>query len=71
MSSIKSDSEKINRTPLNTTIKSDVLVDFKKYAKESGMPMNVLIELFMQGMIDGRFELVIGKASELKVDISE
>lgn len=61
MSSIKSEMGKVDRTPFNTTIRTDLLNDFKRYSKDTGVPMNVLVELFMAGVVDGKFDIAIVK----------
>lgn len=65
MSSIKSEIGKVDRTPFNTTIRTDLLNDFKRYSKDTGIPMNVLMELCMAGLVDGRFDVAIAKGKVL------
>lgn len=45
---------------LNTTIREDVLDDFRdKCNNEIGMPMSMILEMFMADFVDGRFRLGI------------
>ena len=71
MSRIKSDAKTAKRAPLNTTINEQVLNDFKKKAKELNLNMNFLLELFMEGVIEDRFVLTIGKNNKIDVDIKD
>ena len=71
MSRIKSDAEQKSRTMLNTTIKTDVLREFKDYCKELGYPMNLILDCFMEQFKNGEFNLRIGKNNKLEVDIDE
>lgn len=68
MARVKSDAVPQERAMLNTTIDKEVLDGFKAYCKELGLPMNILIQAFMQQFIDGEFQLKIGKANKLNVD---
>lgn len=71
MSRIKSDTKTVKRAALNTTINEQTLNDFKKKAKELNLNMNFLLELFMEGVIEDRFVLTIGKNNKIDVDIKE
>lgn len=71
MSRIKTKAVQNKRAILNTTINEKVLVDFKSYCKELGLPMNMIIESFMSQFVDGEFVLKIGKANKLNVDIED
>lgn len=73
MSSIKPKTKTAvnKRTMLNTTIKDDVLDNFKSYCKEIGMPMNMILEAFMLQFSNGEFILKIGKSNKLNVDLED
>lgn len=71
MPRIKSNSVKVKRSPLNTTINDEILTDFKDYCFELGLPMNLILESFMSQFIDGELVLKIGKSNKLKVDLVE
>ena len=64
-------SVKPKRAMLNTTIREDVLSDFKDTCKESGINMNIILETFMKQFSDGEFTLKFGKSNNLNVDLSE
>ena len=62
MSSLKVEMEKPNnRGALNTTINDEVLQEFKKSCKMSGVRMNTLIEAFMRQYNEGAFYLKLGR----------
>lgn len=71
MSRIKTKAVQNKRAMLNTTINEETLVDFKAYCKELGLPMNILLESFMQQFNDGEFVLKIGKNNKIEVDIED
>ena len=71
MARIKSDAKQQPRTMMNTTIKTEVLKDFKDYCKEIGYPMNLILDCFMGQFTKGEFSLKIGKNNKLEVDIEE
>ena len=56
---------------MNTTIKTEVLKNFKDYCKEIGYPMNLILDCFMEQFTKGEFSLKIGKNNKLEVDIEE
>ena len=53
---------------LNTTINTEILNDFKGYCKEQGIPMNLLLELFMRDIIHGKFALKFDRVEADKED---
>lgn len=71
MASIKTKTNVAKRAMLNTTIREDVLADFKATCKESGVNMNIIIETFMKQFADGEFTLKFGKSNSLSVDLDE
>lgn len=71
MASIKSDAVGKKRAMLNTTIEEEVLNEFKDYCKELGIPMNVIISIFMQGFCRGSFVLKIAKGNNITMDLDE
>ena len=56
---------------MNTTIREDILNDFKSYSKSLGLPMNVLLEAFMMQLVEDGFVLKFGKNNRITVDIDE
>lgn len=68
MSRIKATAKATKRAPLNTTIDEEILNDFKSYCKELGLPMNMLVQSFMQGMIEQSLVLRIGKNNRIEID---
>lgn len=62
---------KAKRAMLNTTIREDILADFKNVCKESGINMNIILETFMKQFADGEFTLKFGKSNSLNVDLNE
>lgn len=71
MSRIKATAKATKRAPLNTTIDEEILNDFKSYCKELGLPMNMLVQSFMQGMIEQSLVLRIGKNNRIEIDEKE
>lgn len=71
MARVKSDAVQKPRAMLNTTIDQEILDDFKAYCKELGLPMNILLQSFMQQMSSGEFILKFGKNNKIEVDIEE
>lgn len=69
MSSLKTNTVAITRSTLNTTIRKEILEDFKSYCKETGVPMNMVIEAFMQQFVTGEFTMKISRANRLTVDL--
>lgn len=53
---------------LNTTIKPEVLAEFKANCKKAGVPMNTLIEAFMRQYNEGGFYLKFGRESK-QIDV--
>lgn len=69
---VKDGSElKRKKEPLNTTIDGVVLNNFKAACKKSGIPMNVIIETFMNQFTNGEFRLKFGYANDMSVEISK
>lgn len=69
MAGLKIDVEKMERMVLNTTIRKDVLNDFKAYCKAAGIPMNILLEAFMRQYVNGEYVMRIAKENSLIVDL--
>lgn len=68
---IRRDVKRVETTAFNTTINKEVFDSFKDYCKEMGYPMNVLLEIFMQQYIKGRFNLNSNDILKWKKDNSE
>lgn len=67
---VKNDSGlKRKKEPLNTTIDGAILNDFKASCKQTGIPMNVIIETFMSQFTNGEFRLKFGNANDMSVEI--
>lgn len=71
MSRIKAEAESIKRGTLNTTIRNDVLTEFKQECKRLNLPMNILLESFMRQFCDNEFTLKFGKNNQIEVDIED
>lgn len=71
MAGLKIDAVKLERAVLNTTIRKDVLDDFKVYSKVAGIPMNVLLEAFMRQFVNGEYVLKIARENVLTVDLAD
>lgn len=61
---------KTNKSLLNTTIRTDVLDNFKSKCKDIGCPMNFVLETFMEQFIAEQFKLRIGKG-HLDIELNE
>lgn len=68
MSRLKATAKATKRAPLNTTIDEVILNDFKSYCKELGLPMNMLVQSFMQGMTEVSLVLRIGRNNRIEID---
>lgn len=71
MSSIKAKAEPKQRAMLNTTINAEIMENFKNYCKEIGMPMNMILEVFMAQFANNEFVLKMGKRNRLNIDVAE
>ena len=49
---------------LSTTINADIMEAFKEKCKEDGVPMNVIIELFIKQYNSGKFEIILGRTEK-------
>ena len=54
---IKVEVEKLPTHQLNMKVNKDIFYDFKVKCKQRGLPMNVVIETFMNQYIDGEYYL--------------
>jgi hypothetical protein len=61
---------KQKRVMFNTTINENALNKFREYCKDANIPMNVVVETFMEQFADGQFIFKLGK-SKMEVDIEE
>lgn len=65
----------VEKSLINTTIQTDVLDDFKYNCERLNVPMNYLIERFMEKFNNGDFVLTIGdgriKKSDIEVDFKK
>ncbi len=66
---VKNDSGLKRKEPLNTTIDGKILNGFKASCKQTGIPMNVIIETFMNQFTNGEFRLKFGDANDMSVEI--
>lgn len=60
----------IKKSSLNTTIRTDVLTEFRKKCKGIGITMGDAVEMFMDGFNKGKFKLGIVKG-DIDMDIDE
>lgn len=68
---IRRDIKRVETTAFNTTINKEIFDSFKDYCKETGYPMNVMLETFMQQYINGRFNAGSEDILKWKKDSSE
>ena len=61
----KSDTRPKNRTPFTTTLDTTTTARFKKYCKEQGIAMNIVLEAFMRQFCDGEFQIDLRKKNDL------
>lgn len=61
---------KAKKEPLNTTIDTNVLNDFREYCKDIGVNMNLVLETFMAQFSDGQFTFKLGK-NKAEVELEE
>lgn len=54
---IKVDVEKLPTKALNTQINKEIFYDFKVKCKQNGLPLNIVIETFMNQYANGRYDL--------------
>lgn len=71
MARVKSDAVQQKRAMLNTTINEEVLNNFKAYCKELGLPMGLLLEVFMKQLVSNEFRLKFGKNNNIEVELEE
>lgn len=70
MSSLKTEGViKEERSALNTTIKKEVFEEFKAKCKKVGIPMNTLIEVFMEQYSNGEFKLKFTRNDDISLDL--
>lgn len=56
---------------LNTTIKPEVLAEFKYNCKKNGLNMNTIIEAFMRQFNEGGFYLKFGRENQVEVELDK
>lgn len=61
---------KQKRAMLNTTINEDVLNGFRDYCKSINIPMNTILETFMEQFTQGQFTFKLSK-NKMQLDIEE
>lgn len=71
MSSLKTDAKQKKRGMLNTTIEMDTFNNFKVACKQTGIPMNMILETFMRQFVEGEFQLKFTKSNNLEFDLTE
>lgn len=59
------------RSVLNTTIKTEIFTDFRNTCKETGIPMNLILEAFMKQFSAGEFVMKMHKVNILEIDEAE
>lgn len=68
---IKVDAKKLPTKPLNTQINKDIFYDFKVKCKQRGLPLNLVIEVFMNQYANGKYHLDIDSINKWKEDSGE
>lgn len=53
--------EDINRKTFATAINVDIAQGFREYCKQRKLPMNIVLEMFMQQFQNGEINLVLKK----------
>lgn len=59
MGSLKTEEKAEKRAILSTTINAEIMEKFKERCKADGVPMNIIIELFIKQYNSGNFEIVL------------
>ena len=59
---------KQKRAMLNTTINETVLNNFRDYCKMINVPMNIVLETFMQQFSEGQFSFKLNK-NKMELDV--
>lgn len=59
----------IDKSLLNTTIRTEVLDEFKETCNEIKVPMNSILECFMEQFNSGHFKMRIGPGPLRKADV--
>ena len=54
---IKVKVEKLPTQPLNMQVNKDIFYDFKVKCKKRGLPLNIVIEVFMNQYANGKYHL--------------
>lgn len=54
---IKIQTEKFELQPINTTINTEIFEEFQKKLKQQNIPMNVVITVFVEQYVNGRYKL--------------
>lgn len=54
---IKIETEKFELQPINTTIDTEIFEEFQKKLKQQNIPMNVVITVFVEQYLNGRYKL--------------
>lgn len=62
---------KQKRAMLNTTINENVLNSFRECCKNINVPMNTVLETFMEQFANGQFQFKLGKSQKMELDIEE
>lgn len=71
MSSLKTDAKQNKRGMLNTTIEIETFNNFRIACKQTGVPMNMILETFMKQFVNGEFQLKFTKSNNLEFDLNE
>ena len=70
MSSLKTSAVAEKRATLNSTIRKEILDEFKAYCKQTGFPMNMVLEAFMAQFVTGEYTMRITR-NQLTVDLED
>lgn len=61
----------ITKAVFNTSIRMETFVAFRDYCNELGYPMNTILEAFMDGFVEGKFQLGFNSNNRMTVSARE
>ena len=68
---IKVEAKKLPTKAINTKVNKEIFYNFKVKCKERGLPLNIVIEAFMNQYANGRYELDLEDILKWKTDEGE
>ena len=57
----------VTKAVFNTSIRMETFIAFRDYCNDLNYPMNTIIEAFMDGFVEGRFQLGFDENNKLIV----